>query len=133
MGACCTARDKDRESDLPAPEIEGNAFEKFELSLPFKRTYADTFEKRVRAAAAANKERGQGDGTTVTVEALRETFKTPAWSEIKQDDSRLVKLLKSPVFQNKKGAINVDYLLIFGFLNCPGDVATKSDVLYNLF
>ena len=51
MGQCCAVREKDRESDLPKPEIKGNAFQKFELSLPFACTYADTFEKRVRAAA----------------------------------------------------------------------------------
>ena len=51
MGACCVAREGDREIDLPAPEIKGNAFQKFELSLPFARTYAETFAKRVRGAA----------------------------------------------------------------------------------
>lgn len=52
MGAsCCAVREKDRESDLPAPTIQGNAFEKFELGFPFGRTYVDTFEKRVRIAA----------------------------------------------------------------------------------
>ena len=51
MGACCAAREGDREIDLPAPEIKGNAFQKFELSLPFARTYAETFAKRVRGAA----------------------------------------------------------------------------------
>ena len=93
MGAtCCVAREKDRESDLPAPVVRGNAFEKFELGLPFGRTYVDTFVKRVRVASEKS---GSKNGETVTIEALRETFLTPAWSELKQDDSRITKLLLS--------------------------------------
>ena len=84
MGTCCAVREKDRESDLPAPAIRGNAFEKFELSFPFGRTYVDTFTKRVRIAA----DKSGGDGT-VSIDALRETFLTPAWSDLKQDDSRI--------------------------------------------
>ena len=71
MGVCCAAREGDREGDLPAPEIKGNAFQKFELSLPFARTYADTFAKRVRGAAFKHKQDKKGDGSTVTIETLR--------------------------------------------------------------
>ena len=71
MGFCCSEmRVKERESDLPSPKIEGNIYERFELSLPFQRTYAETFAKRVRFAAAENKKKSIGDGTTVTMEAL---------------------------------------------------------------
>ena len=130
MGACCTARAGDRESDLPAPKIEGNAFEKFEKSFPFSRTYCDTFEKRVRAAA---KKTGE-DGKTVTLEALREVFVTGAWAELKQDDSRLCRLLKTSVFTDPRvGAIDVNSLILFGILNCPGDAKCKSEVLYKVF
>ena len=96
MGAeCCAVREKDKESDLPAPAVKGNAFEKFELGLPFGRTYVETFVKRVRIAAEKS---SMGDGKTVTIEALRETFLTPAWADIKQDDSRITRLIKSRVF-----------------------------------
>ena len=64
-------REGDREIDLPPPEIKGNAFEKFELSLPFARTYAETFAKRVRGAAFKLKSDGGGDGSTVTLDTLR--------------------------------------------------------------
>ena len=89
MGACCVAREGDREIDLPPPEIKGNAFQKFELSLPFARTYAETFAKRVRGAAFKHKAEGGGDGSTVTLETLRDTFRTQAWSDLHADDSRI--------------------------------------------
>ena len=82
MGACCVAREGDRDRDLPAPEIKGNVFEQFELSLPFARTYADTFAKRVRMAAFKCLQNETGDGKTVTIETLRETLNTPAWSDL---------------------------------------------------
>ena len=62
MGACCSERGGNREVDLPPPKIEGNEFQKFELSLPFARTYVDTFAKRVRSAAHKMQEEGKGDG-----------------------------------------------------------------------
>ena len=72
MGACCTARGGDREKDLPAVTPSGNAFQKFEQSFPFSRTYVDTFAKRVRAAAEKLKTVDKkGDGKTVTIEAMR--------------------------------------------------------------
>ena len=82
MGACCSTRGVNREEDLPKPELKGNAFQKFELSLPFARTYAETFAKRVRGAAFKHKNEGGGDGSTVTLETLRDTFRTSAWSDI---------------------------------------------------
>ena len=120
-----SSTDDEPEVDLEAPDIEGNHFQKFELSLPFARTSIDTFAKNVREAA---------DGSvTVTLEALRRVFKTPAWSELQQDESRITKLITSSVFQNKDGAIVADYLILFGFLNCAGDVIHKSFVLYTIF
>lgn len=105
MGVCCGARGTlgNREADLNAPEIKGNVYQKFELSFPFSRTYADTFAKRVRAAVEIDRLGKKGDGTTVTIEALRIIFTTPAWEELKMDDSRVTKLIKSPVFKNTKG------------------------------
>ncbi len=123
MGACCTARSGDRESDLPAPAITGNAFEKFEKSFLFARTYCDTLERRVRAAA----KKSGGDEKFVTLEALREVMVTKAWAELKDDDSRLCKLLKTSVFTDpKQGGISVDSLILFAVLNCQGDAKCKS-------
>ena len=80
MDYCCpVSRIKNRDKDLPSPVIEGNEFQKFELSFPFSRTLVDTFEKRLRLAADKTKKDSKGDGSTVTIESLREFFITPAW------------------------------------------------------
>ena len=72
------------------------------------------------------------DGKVVTLDALRETLVTPAWDELKKEDSRITKVIKSSVFENEKGEISVDYLILFGFLNCPGDIDEKSTALYEI-
>lgn len=134
MGACCGARGTvgNREADLAPPKITGNVYQKFELSFPFSRTYAETYAKRVQAAAAKDKRENKGDGSTVTLEALRAVFTSEAWAELKQDDSRITKLIKSPVFRNTKGLIDANWLILFGFLNCPGDIEYKSEALYSV-
>ena len=102
--------------------------------MPFARTYADTFEKRVRAAADRDKIEGKGDGQTVTLESLRAVFITEAWADLKKDDSRITKLVSSDVFKNKKGKNKIwaDYLILFGILNCAGDAKAKSIALYSV-
>ena len=130
MGTCCAVREKeDRDVDLPTPAVRGNAFEKFETSLPFGRTYVDAYVKRVRAAAA----KSGGDGSTVTIEALRQTFLTPAWWHLNQEDSRITKLVTSNCFKSKDGLIDVDSLILMGFLHCEGSVNDRSEVLYGVF
>jgi len=43
-------------------------------------------------------------------------------------------LLQSDVFRDQtSGQIVADYLILFGFLNCPGDVVEKSFILYGIF
>lgn len=69
----------------------------------------------------------------MTLESLRAVLTTPAWIELKQDDSRIAKTLNSSVFHDMNGNISVNYLILYGFLNCPDDVDTKSEILYNLF
>jgi len=132
MGVCCATREKDRDSDLQAPELAGNVFQKFEKSLPFSRTYVDTVAKRVRQAAESCKEEGKGDGSTVTLEALRKVFLTPAWADLKKEDSRITKLINHAVFANGGGNIDVNSLILFAILNSPGSVEYKSEVLYSV-
>ena len=80
-------------------------------SFPFQRIYIDVFERRVRNAArlTAGKqllEKGSmaqdddnfGVYNTTTLDDLRKTLTTEAWSEINKDDSRLTKLLTNDVF-----------------------------------
>lgn len=66
----------------------------------------------------------------MSIESLRAVFTTEAWAELKDDNSRITKLVKSPVFKNKDGKIDVNSLVLFGFLHCPGDIEYKSEVLY---
>lgn len=70
----------------------------------------------------------------MTLEALREVFQTPAWADLHKDGSRIVKLLESDVFCDKNsGKISANHLILFGFLNCPGDAVEKSFMLYSVF
>ena len=91
------------------------------------------FVKRIRGAAKLTKKEKPGsDGKIVSLEALRETLNTPAWVDLKYEDSRITKLIKSSVFENEKGEISAEYLILFGFLHCPGDVDLKSSALYEI-
>ena len=119
--------------DMPMPSLVGNQYQKFELSLPFARTDINAFVKRIRGAAQLTKKiKPRGNGKIVTIEALREALCTPAWEDLKKENSRITKLIKSSVFENENGEISVDYLLLFGFLNCPGEIDDKSNVLYEI-
>ena len=134
MGACCGTRGtfENRDTDLSPPRITGNMYQRFELSFPFSQTYVDVFAKKVRAAAAQDKSTGKGNGQTVTLESLQAMFKSPAWAGLSQTDSKITKLIKSPVFRNQHGKIDGNWLILFGFLHCPGDVQQKSEVLYTI-
>ena len=69
----------------------------------------------------------------MTLASLREVFNTPAWLELKKDDSRITKMIISPVFRDRYGKISVNHLILYAFLNCPDDVEKKSEILYSLF
>ena len=120
---------------MPAPTdlTQKNEYEKFELSLPFARTNIDTFIKRVKGASFIAKRAKPGsDGTTVTLTSLRQTFLSPAWEDLQMDDSRITKLISSSVFQNARGEIDANSLILFAFLNCAGDLKYKSQALYSV-
>jgi len=102
------------------------------MSFPFSQTYADTFAKRVRAAADRLKLEKKGDGSNVTLAALRDVFTTAAWADLKKSDSRITKLMESDVFKHKKGDIDVNSLILFGIMNCPGDARRKSQAFYGV-
>jgi len=68
----------------------------------------------------------------VTIESLRDTFKTSAWADLQDDNSKITKLIQSNVFKNKKGQIVADWLILFGVLNCAGDAKYKSEALYGV-
>ena len=51
---------------------------KFELSLPFQRILLSNFLKKLDNALKVS-----GDGSYVTIDALKEEFKTDAWKPLK--------------------------------------------------
>ena len=85
----------------------------------------------MRDAAKICKLEKTGNGETVTIEALRRTFTTAAWADLKVDDSRITRLIEHPIFKNRRGKIDANWLICFGFLNCPASVEFKSKVLYS--
>ena len=68
----------------------------------------------------------------MTIEALRKTFTTAAWEDLKRDDSRVTRLINSPVFKTRKGMISANSLICFAFLNCPASIDFKAETLYNI-
>ena len=64
---------------------------------------------------------------------MRTIFSTGAWAELKDDESRLTKLIKTSVFFHENGGISTDFLILFGVLNCAGDAKCRSEVLYTIF
>ena len=42
------------------------------------------------------------------------------------------KVINSPVFKNRHGKIDANWLVLFGFLHCQGDIRHKSEVLYEI-
>ena len=68
----------------------------------------------------------------MTLESLRDVFISPAWKEIHNDDSKICKLINSPVFKDKRGMIDANYLILFAILNCAGNVEYKSEVFYEV-
>ena len=63
---------------------------------------------------------------------MREALCTPAWDDLKKENSRITTLIKSSVFENENGEISVNYLLLFGFLHCHGEIDDRSNVLYEV-
>ena len=140
MGQDCCAESKqdagvggDTEKDLP--EVTRNVkdqYLKFELSLPFQRILLSNFLKKLDNALKVS-----GDGSYVTIDALKEEFKTDAWKPLKQPDSMLVKMLKHPFFKDSKenhtaDQISVDYLKLFACFHCSAKPRDKAVALYEI-
>lgn len=109
-----------------------DAYEKFEIGLPFCKIGAIDF---FRAIEVAHQECGREN--FVTIEALAHVLNTPAWEQLKQKDSRLCKVLLHSAFKNEEEGqsaeqIDVQYLQIYGFLLCSGKPDDKVEVLFNL-
>ena len=56
-----------------------------------------------------------------------------AWCEIKDDDSKICKLLTHQVFQKSEGVIDANALISFALYHCAGSGKDKAAVLYGIF
>lgn len=84
--------------DLAPVSYSGkDSYEKFELGLPFCKINAIDFFKAVEVA-----HRTCGKENFVTLEALTQVLNTAAWEQLKQEDSRLAKVLLHPAFKNEE-------------------------------
>ena len=83
MGICCAPPNEEDniEIDLPAPNLDKikDKYERFELSLPFCRTKIQHYARHIDEC-----EKDCGSQGYVTVEAMRQRFKTPAWNALRK-------------------------------------------------
>lgn len=99
---------------------------RFEHSFPFYRLRIDVFEGRVKRFVLGR--------TGVSITQLRFAFKNDKnWKDLEDDNSLLLKILKSEFFKDEKeGLINIYALLLWGLLLCGGDNKMKARVFYDI-
>ena len=121
------------QKDLPSVSLEGkDAYEKFELSLPFCRTQIKTFAANIAIAEAAC----EGEGY-VTLDQLTKVFTSPAWAQLTQNDSKLCKVLLHDALKDANKAqgpdqIDATWLMCYGVILCSGTPKEKAEVFYGI-
>jgi len=106
--------------------------EKFEYSLPFCRCLINTFIPHIKKAEAE-----AGGKGFVTIESLSKIFTSPAWQDLNDEDSVLVKILLSDAFKDpSKGQsadqIDTTYICLYGLLFCHGTMHDKATHWYDI-
>jgi hypothetical protein len=76
-----------------------------------------------------------GGNGFVTLDTLAAEFTSPAWNDLKNENSILAKILLSSAFKNAKkgqsaGQIDADTMILYGVLLCQGNPADKAEVFY---
>ena len=124
-----------QDKDLPKASRKGitEVYQLFEFNLPFNQTPISKF---MEILETADKKQG-GAKNFVTIEALSEMLTTPAWEDLKNEESQLYKFLCSPIFKNErkrheKEEIDTEYLSIFALLHCAGKRSEKAHVFYTM-
>jgi len=123
---------KEDAADLEAPSSFGaNKYRAFELSLPFARIDINTFCVYLKMA-----HQEEGNEGFVTLKTMRNHFKTPAWSDLENENSKLARFLEGGVFLNeskglKSNEICTQALVLFALLTCPGKIADKTEHFFN--
>lgn len=98
------------------------------MSLPFYRTPIKVFEVNLNQAHEAC-----GNANFVTIAELAKVFTSPAWAQLTQDDSKLVKVLLSAAFKSDESApdqIDITHLFCMGIIHCGGTPREKAEVFY---
>jgi hypothetical protein len=73
----------------------------------------------------------------VTLETLRAEFTSPAWADLKNENSILSKILLSSAFKNAQkgqsaGQIDSDTMILYGVLLCQGNPSDKAEIFYSV-
>ena len=69
-----------------------------------------------------------------TLDNLRKTLDTPAWSDLKKDESEITRVFTHDLFlDGPSGSIDIEKLITFGIFHCAGDVKAKTTALYGVF
>ena len=118
-----------KDLDLPSTFNVSDKYRLFEYTLPFCRIEINTFCVLMKMALA-----DCGDESFVTLTALREHLKTPAWRPLEDTNSTLSKFLLSSAFKTdglSPDQIDTQSLTIFAILNCRGKNADKAEHFFN--
>ncbi|CDW91249.1 UNKNOWN [Stylonychia lemnae] len=128
MGCVKSKGEAGVEVDVPLPPLDLSGLDaatKFETILPFKRNKLEIFELKLKAATGANK--------TIPFDQLRTLLgQDKVWADINDDNSVLVKVLKSKYFTEEDGNVSRDALILYGILLSSGDNKLKARVLYDV-
>ena len=76
------------------------------------------------------------DDNGVTLDDLRTALTvSPAWADIKDNQSRICRVLKHPVFEKQPGTgiIDVSALICFALYHCQGSSTAKATAFYEVF
>ena len=127
MGCCAAKTNGLDDTPLPEMKLEGlDANARFEFTLPFYRIRLEAFVTKVKAAA--------GDSKEITIAKLTEALgSNAAWGDLQNNNSVLVKVLKSEYFKGaEEGSLSTDSLIIYAVLHSAADARTRAHVLYDV-
>ena len=127
MGCCAAKNSGNDDTPLPEMKLEGlDATARFEFTLPFYRIRLDAFVTKVKAAA--------GESKNITLAQLTEALgSNAAWGDLTNQNSVLVKVLKSEHFKGEEdGSLDVNSLILFAILHASADGRTRARNLYDV-
>ena len=127
MGCCAAKNNGLDDTPLPEMKLEGlDANARFEFTLPFYRMRLEAFVTKVTAAS--------GESKQLTLAQLTEALgNNAAWGDLQNNNSVLVKVLKSAHFKGEEeGTLSRDSLIIFAVLHCAADLRARAHVLYDV-